>query len=291
MTDRELSNPDAFSSALVENLDVQIADAPAAAPFPIPDNVYAVPVTEVTHYTDKLFRFRTERPQGLRFRSGEFVMIGLPNVEKPVYRAYSIASPAWDDELEFFSIKVPDGPLTRHLQKVQPGDTILVRKKPTGTLVLDALIPGKRLYLISTGTGIAPFASLIRDPETWEAYEQVILVHGAREVAELTYGQDLVADLRAHPDLGEMVAGRLVHYTATTREPYVTMGRVTTLIENGQLFKDLDLPPLNPDADRVMICGSMAMLKDTQALCEAAGLTEGANSAPGTYVIERAFVG
>jgi ferredoxin--NADP+ reductase len=177
------------------------------------------------------------------------------------------------------------------LQKIQPGDTILIRKKPTGTLVLDALIPGKRLYLISTGTGIAPFASLIRDPETWEAYEQVILVHGARQVAELTYGQDLVADLRAHPDLGELVAGRLIHYTATTREPYVTMGRVTTLIENGQLFKDLDLPPLNPDTDRVMICGSMAMLKDTQALCEAAGLTEGANSAPGTYVIERAFVG
>src|SRR6195952_5853462 len=168
------------------------AEKPAAAHFPIPENVFVETVTEVHHFTDRLFKFRITRPSQLRFRSGEFIMIGLPNAERPIYRAYSIASPFWDEEIEFYSIKVPGGPLTESLQKIVPGDTVLMRKKPTGTLVLDALIPGKRLYMFSTGTGIAPFASLMRDPETYEKFDEVILTHTCREIAELKYGFDLV---------------------------------------------------------------------------------------------------
>jgi len=264
--------------------------ADEAGEFPIPSGVFAEKVLSVRHYTDRLFAFRMSRPASFRFRSGEFVMIGLPNAERPVFRAYSIASPAWDEELEFYSIKVPDGPLTEHLQKVQPGDTILMRKKPVGTLVHDALLGGERLYMFSTGTGIAPFASIIRDPETYERFAKVILVHTCRDAAELDYGRDLVATTRSDPLVGEEATAQLVHYASTTREKTEQMGRITTLIENGKLFDDLDVPPLNPATDRVMICGSMAMLKDVKAICEAAGLTEGSNSKPGEFVVERAFV-
>ncbi len=269
-----------------------MAEAASAAPeaaFPIPSGVFAETVTEVKHYTDRLFKFRMTRPASFRFRSGEFVMIGLPNAEKPVYRAYSIASPAWDEELEFFSIKVPGGPLTEHLQKIRPGDTVLMRKKPTGTLVNDALLPGKRVYMFATGTGIAPFASLIRDPETYEKFEQVILCHTCREVAELKYGEELVAAFREDPLVGEF-SDRLVHYTTVTREPYPRSWRITDAMENGQLFRDLGVDPISPEEDRGMICGSMAMLKDTKAILEKFGLVEGSNSEPGTFVVERAFV-
>nr|WP_316655040.1 ferredoxin--NADP reductase [uncultured Gellertiella sp.] len=257
----------------------------------IPAGVYAETVLSVTHYTDHLFRFRMTRPDGFRFRSGEFAMIGLMVEGKPIYRAYSIASPSWDEELEFFSIKVPDGPLTQHLQKIQPGDTVLMRKKPTGTLVLDALTPGKRLYMFSTGTGIAPFASLIRDPETYEKFDEVILTHTCREVAELKYGFDLIEEIRSNEMLSEIVGDKLRHYATVTREDYPFQGRITDLMGSGKLYADLGVPPLDPAVDRGMICGSTAMLKDTKALLEQAGLTEGANNKPGEFVIERAFVG
>ena len=257
----------------------------------IPAGVYAEKVLSVQHYTDRLFRFRMTRPAGFRFRSGEFAMIGLMVEGKPIYRAYSVASPAWDEELEFFSIKVPDGPLTSHLQRIQPGDTVLMRKKPTGTLVLDALTPGKRLYMFSTGTGIAPFASLIRDPETYEKFEDVILTHTCREVAELKYGQDLIEEIRNDEMLSEVVGNKLRLYSTVTREDYPFQGRITDLIANGKLFADLGVPPLDPAVDRGMICGSAVMLKDTKELLEKAGLTEGANNKPGEFVIERAFVG
>ncbi len=268
-------------------------DAIAAAEKPefvIPSGVYAETVTEVQHYTDRLFKFRITRPKAFRFRSGEFVMIGLPGEERPVYRAYSIASPSWDEELEFFSIKVPDGPLTSKLQLIKPGDVVLMRKKPTGTLVLDALTPGKRLYMFSTGTGIAPFASLIRDPETYEKFEQVILTHTCRQCAELTYGEELVAAVRDDPLVGEEAAEKLIHVTSTTREESPLTGRITALIEDGRLAEAVGAPPLDPATDRVMICGSMDMLKDVKALTEKAGLTEGSNSTPGEFVVERAFV-
>ena len=257
---------------------------------PIPSGVFAETVTAVEHYTDRLFRFRITRPQSFRFRSGEFVMIGLPNAEKPVFRAYSIASPSWDEELEFFSIKVPDGPLTEHLQKIEPGDTVLMRKKPTGTLVNDALLPGERLYLFSTGTGIAPFASIIRDPETYEKFGHVILTHTCRLVAELKYGQQIVAEMAGDELISEFTEGRLTHCPTVTREPFETPGRITDLIRSGTLSELLGVPPLDPETDRAMICGSMAMLKDTRALLEERGFVEGANNQPGTFVVERAFV-
>ena len=256
----------------------------------IPAGVFAETVTSVQHYTDRLFRFRMTRPESFRFRSGEFAMIGLMVGDKPVYRAYSIASPAWDEELEFFSIKVPDGPLTSHLQRIKPGDQVLMRKKPTGTLVLDALTPGKRLYMFSTGTGIAPFASLIRDPETYEKFDEVILTHTCREVAELKYGFDLIEEIRNHEFLAEVVGDKLRHYATVTREDYPLQGRITDLIVSGKMFADLGVPRFDPAIDRGMICGSAAMLKETKELLEAAGLTEGANSKPGEFVIERAFV-
>lgn len=264
--------------------------ATPATEFPIPAGVFAETVTELQHYTDRLFRFRITRPGTFRFRSGEFVMIGLPNAEKPVFRAYSIASPSWDEEIEFFSIKVPDGPLTEHLQKIRVGDTILMRRKPTGTLVNDALLPGKRLYMFATGTGIAPFASLIRDPETYEKFEEVILCHTCRKVAELTYGDDLVAAIADDPLIGEVAGGALRHYATTTRDPSENMGRQTDLMASGKLFTDLGVPPISPETDRGMICGSMGMLRDTKAMLEGFGLVEGSNSSPGTFVVERAFV-
>ncbi|MGZ2259384.1 ferredoxin--NADP reductase [Roseobacter sp. A03A-229] len=257
--------------------------------FPIPAGVFAQTVTEVAHYTDRLFKFRITRPASFRFRSGEFVMIGLPNAEKPVFRAYSVASPSWDEELEFYSIKVPGGPLTEHLQKVKEGDTVLMRKKPTGTLVLDALLPGTRLWMLSTGTGIAPFASLVRDPETYEKFDEVILAHTCRTAVELRYGQDLVAALKQDPLVGD-VAHRLRYYGSVTREDYARRGRITDLLASGALFKDLGLDPISPSTDRGMICGSMEMLKDTKAALEGFGLVEGSNNRPDTYVVERAFV-
>ncbi len=274
-----------MTTAALPQTDVARADT-----FPIPAGVHAETVVSVRHYTDRLFSFRITRPQSFRFRSGEFVMIGLPNAVKPVFRAYSIASPSWDEELEFFSIKVPDGPLTQHLQKIRPGDTVLMRQKSTGTLVLDALTPGKRLWMISTGTGIAPFASLMRDPETYEKFEQVILTHTCREVAELTYGEELARNLIEDPLIGELARDRFIHYATATREPYARTGRITTLIESGKLFSDLGVPPFDPAVDRVMICGSMDMIRDVKALVEKAGLKEGSNSMPAEFVVERAFV-
>ena len=274
-----------MTSASLPNADISTKEQ-----FPIPAGVHAETVVSVRHYTDRLFSFRITRPQSFRFRSGEFVMIGLPNAVKPVYRAYSIASPSWDEELEFFSIKVPDGPLTQHLQQIKPGDTILMRPKPTGTLVLDALTPGKRLWMISTGTGIAPFASVMRDPETYDKFEQVVLTHTCREVAELTYGEELAQNLIDDPLIGELVAGRFFHYASATREPYKNTGRITDLIENGKLFSDLGLSSFDPEIDRVMICGSVDMIRDVKALVEKAGLKEGANSMPAQFVVERAFV-
>lgn len=271
-------------------MDTTTLPAGDAPQFPIPANVYAETVTEVEHYTDRLFRFRMTRPQSFRFRTGEFAMIGLPNAEKPVYRAYSVASPAWDEELEFYSIKVPDGPLTQHLQKIKPGDTVLMRHKSTGTLVTDALTPGKRLFMISTGTGIAPFASLVRDPDTYDKFDQLVLTHTCRDVAELKYGQELIANLKADPLIGEF-ADRVVHYTSTTREQSPHMGRITTLIENGEFYAHTGLAPLNPETDRIMICGSMHMLNDVKALAEKLGFVEGSLNAPNTFVVERAFVG
>ncbi|SLN25368.1 Ferredoxin--NADP reductase [Falsiruegeria litorea R37] len=257
--------------------------------FPIPAGVFAQTVTSVEHYTDRLFKFRITRPSTFRFRSGEFVMIGLPNAEKPVFRAYSVASPSWDEELEFYSIKVPDGPLTEHLQKIKVGDTVLMRKKPTGTLVNDALLPGKRLWMFSTGTGIAPFASLIRDPETYEKFDEVILTHTCREVGELEYGKQLVKALKEDPLVGEM-AQNLRHYCTVTREDYPFQGRITDLMASGKVFEDLGVPQISPETDRGMICGSMEMLKDTKAALEGFGLDEGANNKPSTFVVERAFV-
>lgn len=248
-------------------------------------------ILSVRHYTDRLFAFRTTRPRSLRFRSGEFVMIGLPEMQPTIYRAYSIASPSWDDELEFYSIKVPDGPLTSQLQKIQPGDGLLLRPKTTGTLVLDALLPGKRLWMISTGTGIAPFASLMRDPETYEKFDQVILTHTCRQVAELTYGLELARDLENDPLIGELVAGRFHHYTTTTQEPSARTGRITAHIADGSLFREYGLSGFDPSEDRVMICGSIGLNRDLREIMKNAGMQEGSNSAPGEFVVERAFVG
>ncbi len=258
----------------------------------LPASMQRATVQSVRHWTERLFQFRISRPADFRFRSGEFVMLGLElKPGKPLLRAYSIASPVWDDELEFFSIKVPDGPLTSKLQLIQPGDEVVLGRKPTGTLVLDALIPGRRLYLFSTGTGIAPFASLVRDPETYEKFDQVILTHSCREIDELAYGEALVADTKEDPLVGEFAAGKLIHYPSITREPYPRQGRITKLIESGQMFEELGLPAFDPAVDRIMICGSMAMIQDTKELALQAGLTEGSNAKPAEFVIEKAFVG
>ena len=254
----------------------------------IPD---AQVVTSVQHWTDTLFSFRVARPQSLRFRSGEFVMIGLLKDDgKPLLRAYSIASPSWDDELEFYSIKVPDGPLTSLLQKIQAGDEIILRPKPVGTLVLDALLPAKRLWMICTGTGVAPFASLLRDPETWEQYDQVILAHTCRTTAELAYGRTLVEALPQDPLIGELVGDKLKYYPTTTREASAVEGRISDHIRDGRVFEALGLPEWNADDDRVMICGNLALNKDIMGLCEGFGLEEGANSDPKHFVVEKAFI-
>lgn len=259
-------------------------------------------VTEVKHYTDRLFSFRVSRPASLRFRSGEFVMIGLmgdPHPEtgkqKPLLRAYSIASPAWDEEMEFYSIKVPDGPLTSKLQHIKPGDEIILRPKPVGTLVHDALLPGKRLYFFATGTGFAPFASLLREPQTYEDYDKVIITHTCRDVDELTYGRDLIENLKTDALMSELMgegfADKISYYPTTTREESLKMGRITTLIESGELFTDLGVPALDSETDRAMVCGSLEFNHDIKELLEKSGLQEGANSNPQQFVIEKAFVG
>ncbi len=247
-------------------------------------------VLSVHHWTDRLFSFTATRDQALRFSNGHFTMIGLRGDNgKPLLRAYSIASANYEEHLEFLSIKVPDGPLTSKLQHIQVGDTIVVGRKPTGTLLIDYLLPGKNLYLMSTGTGLAPFMSIIRDPETYERFEKVILVHGVRQVNELAYHDYITKELPANEFLGEMVSQQLLYYPTVTREPYKNQGRLTDLIENGKLFADLGLSKLDPETDRVMICGSPAMLKDLKRICEEHGLSEGNTSTPGAFVIERAF--
>ena len=249
-------------------------------------------VTEVKYWTDGLFSFRVSRPQSLRFRSGEFVMIGLLKDDgRPLLRAYSIASPAWDEELEFYSIKVQDGPLTSRLQHIKPGDQIILRPKPVGTLVHDALLPGKRLWFFSTGTGIAPFASLIREPQTYEDYEQIILTHTCRDVADLEYGRLLVQSLKDDPLIGELVGDKLTYYPTTTREPSAKTGRITDLLTSKDVFNDLGIQAMHPDTDRAMVCGSLGLNTDMKAILESYGLREGANSDPAEYVVEKAFVG
>ena len=257
-------------------------------------------VTEVTHWTDRLFSFRMTRPATLRFRSGEFVMIGLMQTdektgkEKPLLRAYSIASPSWDDELEFYSIKVQDGPLTSRLQHIQPGDQIIMRPKPVGTLVHDALLPGKRLWFFATGTGIAPFASLLRDPQTYEDYDEVILTHTCREVGELQYGKELIDTIRSDELLAELIgegfADKLRYYPTTTREESAKMGRITDLMRSGECFADLNVPVISPETDRAMVCGNLAFNLEIKDMLEDYGLEEGANSDPKTYVVEKAFL-
>lgn len=246
-------------------------------------------VLSVHHWTDKLFTFTTTRDTSLRFSNGHFTMIGLRVNDKPLLRAYSIVSPNHEEHLEFLSIKVPDGPLTSRLQHIKVGDKVIVGRKPTGTLVIDYLLPGKRLYLLSTGTGLAPFMSIIRDPETYERFEQVVLVHGVRQADELAYHDLLVKHLPEHEFLGELISKQLLYYPTVTRESYRNMGRVTDLMESGKLFEDLKLPRLDPASDRVMICGSPAMLKDLKHMLEQKGFNEGNTSKPGDFVIERAF--
>jgi ferredoxin--NADP+ reductase len=246
-------------------------------------------VLSVHHWTDRLFSFTTTRDMALRFSNGHFTMIGLQVNGKPLLRAYSIVSANYEEHLEFLSIKVPDGPLTSRLQHIQVGDSIVVGRKPTGTLLIDYLLPAKNLYLLSTGTGMAPFLSIIRDPETYERYEKVILVHGVREVKELAYHDYITQELPQHELLGEMVSNQLLYYPAVTREPFKNQGRITDLIDSGQLMKDLGLPELDPLNDRVMICGSPQMLKDLKVMLEERNFDEGNTSKPGHFVIERAF--
>jgi ferredoxin--NADP+ reductase len=248
-------------------------------------------VLSVRHWNDTVFSFRTTRDPALRFENGHFVMLGLPVHGKPLLRAYSIASANYEDHLEFLSIKVPDGPLTSRLQSIQPGDEIQVSRKPTGTLLLRDLRPGKRLYLFSSGTGLAPFMSLIKDPEIYERFEKVVLVHGARYRSELAYRDFIEWDLAHHEYLGEQVRKQLIYVPTVTRERFRHEGRVTSLIDTWKPFRELGLPPLDPAADRAMVCGSPAMLKDVSVLLDARGFKISPRvGEPGDYVIERAFV-
>ncbi len=248
-------------------------------------------ILSVKHWNDTLFSFRTTRDPALRFRNGQFVMIGLKVNDKPLMRAYSIASANHEEHMEFFSIKVQDGPLTSLLQNVQPGQQILVSRKPTGSLLLDDLKPGKHLYLFSTGTGLAPFMSLVKDPDMYERFEKIILVHGVRMTSELAYEQYLSDELPNDELFGELLRDKLIYYPTVTREPYRNRGRLTDLIESGKLFTDIGLPPLNPETDRAMICGSPTMLADTSRILDERGFTISPHiGVPGDYVIERAFV-
>ncbi len=271
-----------------------VSEATAVKAPVLPD---AQTVTEVKHWTDRLFSFKVSRPASLRFRSGEFVMIGLLGDNgKPLLRAYSIASPSWDEELEFYSIKVQDGPLTSKLQHIQPGDQIILRPKPVGTLVHDALLPGKRIWFFATGTGFAPFASLLREPQTYEDYDEVIITHTCRDVAELDYGRELIESVKQDELLAELIgdgfADKIRYYPTTTREASPKMGRITELLKDGTVFADLGIEGgIKPDTDRAMVCGSLAFNHDIKAILEEFGLREGANSEPKEFVIEKAFVG
>ena len=248
-------------------------------------------VTWVQHWTSTLFSFRTTRDPALRFSSGQFLMVGLMKEDgKPLVRAYSVASPSWHDELEFYSIKVPDGPLTSRLQNIKVGDQVLIGRKPTGTLVLDGLKPGKRLYMLGTGTGLAPWLSLARDPEVYDRFERVIVTHTVREVGDLNYRELFEHDLAADEILGELIGDKLSYYPTVTREDFRTKGRITNLIASGQLFADIGLPRLDPAVDRLMLCGGPSVLADLKALLLARGYEEGSVANPGDFVLERAFV-
>ncbi len=272
-----------------------LTDTSAPSPKATPTLPDAQKVTFVQHWTDRLFSFRVTRPASMRFRSGEFVMIGLMGDNgKPLLRAYSIASPSWDDELEFYSIKVPDGPLTSKLQNIVEGDEIILRPKPVGTLVHDALLPGKRIWFFATGTGFAPFASLLRDPQTYEDYDEIIITHTCREAGELAYGHDLIESIRKDEMLAELMgegfADKLRYYPTTTREQSAKMGRITDLMRSDEVFEDLGLPALSPETDRAMICGNLAFNLELKELLEGYGLVEGANSNPQHYVVDKAFL-
>jgi ferredoxin--NADP+ reductase len=273
-----------------------------ATPVPkVPTLPDAQTVTEVKHYTDRLFSFKCTRPASLRFRSGEFVMIGLmgdpdpkTGKQKPLLRAYSIASPSWDEELEFYSIKVQDGPLTSKLQHIQPGDEVILRPKPVGTLVHDALLPGKRIWFFATGTGFAPFSSLLREPQTYQDYDEVVITHTCRTVGELTYGAEIIEGLKSDELLNEVIGEgfwkKIKYYPTTTREDSPKMGRITDLMRSGEAFEDLGVAPINPEHDRAMVCGNLAFNLEIKEMLEGYGLEEGANSDPKTYVVEKAFL-
>lgn len=251
-------------------------------------------VLTVQHWNEHLFSFTITRPASFRFRSGEFVMIGLMGDNgKPLLRAYSVASPAWAEELEFLSIKVEDGPLTSKLQQIKPGDEIFLGRKPTGTLVADALLPGRRLFLIGTGTGLAPWMSLIRDPDIYDRFEEIVVVHSVRRVSDLAYREMLESSLAGDPLVDEMAAEKLTYLPTVTREDFHTTGRVDAHIDSGKIFEggSANPPRFDPEHDRLMLCGSMAMIKEMAEKLDALGFTEGSNAQPGEYVIERAFVG
>ena len=252
-------------------------------------NFYEERVLTVHHWTDTLFSFTTTRDPTFRFKNGQFTMIGLKVDGKPLLRAYSVASTNYDDTLEFFSIKVQDGPLTSRLQNLKVGDPIIVGKKPTGTLVLDNLKDGRRLFLLGTGTGLAPFLPLIRDPEAYERYESVILVHGCREVKELAYGERITEELPKDELIGEMVSSQLVYYPTVTREPFRNRGRITDLLTSGKLFEDIGQEPFDPAQDRFMLCGSPQLLVDLRKIFDDRGLVEGNHGEAGDFVVERAF--
>jgi ferredoxin--NADP+ reductase len=247
-------------------------------------------VLSVHHWTDNLFSFTATRNPAFRFVNGQFTMIGLEVEGKPLLRAYSMVSTNYEEKLEFFSIKVPDGPLTSRLQHIKEGDRILVGKKPVGTLVLDNLTPGRFLYLLATGTGLAPFMAIIRDPETYERFEKVILVHGCRQIAELAYGETITQALPGDEYLGDMIREKLVYYPTVTREPFRHRGRLTDLVTSGQLFTDIGQEPFDPARDRVMLCGSPQMLEDMRRILQERGFNEGSSGRPAEFVIEKAFV-
>lgn len=247
-------------------------------------------ILSVRHWTDTLFSFKATRSPSFRFTNGQFTMMGLVVEGKPLLRAYSMVSTNYDDELEFFSIKVPDGPLTSRLQHIKEGDRILVGKKPTGTLIHDNLLPGRTLYLLATGTGLAPFMSIIRDVETYEKFENTVLVHGCRQVSELAYGEYITQSLPEDEYLGELIREKLIYYPTVTREPFQNRGRVTDLVASGQLFSDIGFPRFDPEHDRAMLCGSPQMLDDMKTMLEENGFAEGSSGKPASYVIEKAFV-
>jgi ferredoxin--NADP+ reductase len=253
-------------------------------------NFYEERVLDVHHWTDTLFSFKTTRDPAFRFQNGQFTMIGIKVDEKPLLRAYSMVSANYDEELEFFSIKVPDGPLTSRLQHLQVGDPIIVGRKATGTLVLANLLDGRNLYLLGTGTGLAPFMSIVRDPDTYERFERIVLVHGCRLASELAYGERITSVLPSDEYIGDLVREKLVYYPTVTREPFRNRGRVTDLVTSSKLFEDVGLPELDAECDRVMLCGSPQLLQDMRAILDERGFIEGNHGEPGTYVVEKAFV-